>query len=84
MGENAESGSETIEKLEGSLLATRLVLKVLLEKGLPTIRFAGDLGSIRDAAQSLLEQNLRHRSPAFQASARATFEEYFTTIPVSQ
>ena len=81
MTKEPENGTEVIDKLEGSLLATRLVLQVLLENGLPQIRLAGDLASIRDAAGKLLETNLQHRSSAFQTSARATFEAYFQTIP---
>ena len=81
MTEEAENGNESIDKLEGSLLATRLVLQVLLENGLPSIRFPGDLAGLRDAAQRLLEPNLRYRSPVFQASARTAFDAYFETIP---
>ncbi len=77
MTEESENGNEAIDKLEGSLLATRLVLQVLLENGLPQIRFPGDLAGLRDAAQELLETNLKHRSSPFKTSARATFETFF-------
>ena len=72
--------NDSIDRLEGSLLATRLVLQVLLEKGLPQIRFKGDLIPIRDAAQELMESSLRHRSPTFVSGAQATIESLFKTI----
>ena len=74
--------NDSIDRLEGSLLATRLVLQVLLEKGLPRIRHNGDLIPIRDAAQNLMALNLQHRSPAFERGAHATIESLFKTTPV--
>ena len=72
----------SIDRLEGGLLATRLVLQVLLEKGLPQIRHNGDLIPIRDAAQKLMEPNLQHRSSAFKKGAQTTIELLFKTISV--
>ena len=74
--------NDSIDRLEGSLLATRLVLQVLLEKGLPQIRYPGDLNPIRDAAQKLIALNLQHRSPTFERCAKATIESLFKTTPV--
>ena len=74
--------NDSIDRLEGSLLATRLVLQVLLEKGLPQIRHHGDLIPIRDAAQNLIALNLQHRSPTFERGAQATIESLFKTTPV--
>ena len=74
--------NDSIDRLEGSLLATRLVLQVLLEKGLPQIRHNGDLIPIRDAAQNLMESNIQHRSSTFERSAQATIESLFKITPV--
>ena len=74
--------SDSIDRLEGSLLATRLVLQVLLEKRLPQISYTGDLIPIRDAVQILMASNLQHRSPTFERSAQATIESLFKTTPV--
>ena len=80
MTNEAGPGNNSIDRLEGSLLATRSVLQILLEKGLPQIRFKGDLIPIRDAAQELMESSLRHRSPTFVSGAQATIESLFKTI----
>ena len=80
MTNEAGPGNNSIDRLEGSLLATRSVLQILLEKGLPQIRFKGDLILIRDAAQELMESSLRHRSPTFVSGAQATIESLFKTI----
>ena len=74
--------NDSIDRLEGSLLATRLVLQVLLEQGIPQIRHPGDPSPIRDAAQILLASNLQHRSPIFVKSAQATIDSLFKPTPV--
>ncbi len=74
--------NDSIDRLEGSLLATRLVLQVLLEEGLPQIRHNGDLIPILDAAQNLMASNLQHRSSTFKKSAQATIESLFKITPV--
>ena len=82
MTNEAGPDNNSIDRLEGSLLATRSVLQILLEKGLPQIRFDGDLIPIRDAAQELMGPSLRYRSPTFVKGAQAIIESLFRTTPL--
>ena len=81
MLDQATNGDTAIDRLEGSLLGTRMVLQVVLEKGLPSVALNQALVAHRREARERLERNLNHRSAVFQQAARATLESFFKHVP---